>query len=153
MSGMQRRFARRIDALADIVAFTDEALASAPIDASQRHVLDFAVEELFTNMVKYAPSGAQEISIEITRLPQGAEVSLLDTDVDCFDVTRAPDAAVALPLAQRTPGGLGIHLLRRLVDALDYRYDPARRQGLTRFRVAYRRAAADPARDAPHADD
>ena len=135
---IERRFERRIDVLPRIVAFADEALQGAPMQASQRHLLDFAVEELFTNMVKYAPGGAPTIRIVIARLPRGAEVSLLDADVDCFDVTQAPPpAALQRPLAERTPGGLGLHLLRRLVDQLDYRYDPQRREGLTRFVVPY----------------
>jgi anti-sigma regulatory factor (Ser/Thr protein kinase) len=136
---IERQFARRIEALPELVAFADAALEGAPMQAAQRHALDFVLEELFTNMVKYAPGGAPTIAIRIARLPEGAEVSLLDADVDCFDVTRAPPAAVLRPLAQREPGGLGIHLLRRLVDQLDYRYDPQRREGLTRFRVAFAR--------------
>ena len=95
-------------------------------------------------MVKYAPNGAPQITIRISRLPQGAEVSLLDRDVDCFDVTRAPDAAVDRPLAERAPGGLGLHLLRRLVERLEYRYDPQRREGLTRFSVPFQRAPGPP---------
>lgn len=137
----ERRFERSIDVLPDLVAFADEALLGIDMAPTQRHVLDFAMEELFTNMVKYAKGGAPQILIRISRMPQGAEVSLLDRDVDCFDVTRAPDAAVDRPLTERAPGGLGIHLLRRMVDSLDYRYDAQRREGLTRFVVSFEKGA------------
>lgn len=133
----ERRIARRIESLPELVALADAALKGAPMQAAQRHALDFALEELFTNMVKYAPGGAPTIAVRIARLPEGAEVTLLDADVDGFDVTRAPPVDVTRALAEREPGGLGLHLLRRLVDELDYRYDPQRRAGLTRFRVAF----------------
>jgi anti-sigma regulatory factor (Ser/Thr protein kinase) len=46
----------------------------------------------------------------------------------------APDADVDRPLEQRTPGGLGLHLIRRMVDSLEYRYDDKTRQSQTTFR-------------------
>ena len=45
------------------------------------------------------------------------EVTLTDYDVEPFDVTQAPDADIDLPIEQRKPGGLGLHLIRRLVDS------------------------------------
>lgn len=144
MSEFKRDFPRSFESLPALVAFVDEALHGTNIAPAQRHVLDFAMEELFTNMVKYAPNGAPQITITISRLPQGAEVSLLDRDVDCFDVTRAPDAAVDRPLAERTPGGLGLHVLRRQVDHLSYRYDPQRREGLTLFSVSFEKPPGPP---------
>ena len=38
-----------------------------------------------------------------------------------FDPTSAPPPDLSLPLEQRPPGGLGIHLMRELMDGLDYR--------------------------------
>ena len=129
-------FPRRIDALEAVTAFTATALGDAA-DAELRHVVDFTIEELFTNMVKYAPGGAR-IAIEIECSAKGVEVTLTDTDVAPFDPTQAPDVDIDAPLAKRTPGGLGLHRVRRLVDAIDYRYDAARREGRTHFRVGPR---------------
>ena len=84
--------------------------------------VDLAVEELFTNMVKYSPGGAAEVTIDIAALAGGVEVVLTDYDVERFDVTRAPDADIDLPIEQRKPGGLGLHLIRRMVDSIEYEY-------------------------------
>ena len=54
-------------------------------------------------------------------------MTLTDYDVDPFDVTKAPDVDVTLPIEQRRPGGLGLHLIRRLMDSVDYEYSEASR--------------------------
>ena len=132
-TAQQRGFARSIDALDEIVAFTRHATAS--LAPAQRESLHFVIEELFTNMVKYAPDGGPRISIEITCVDEGADVTLIDDDVDPFDPTAEPDARVDLPIDERTPGGLGLHVSRRLAESLSYDYDAARREGRTSFRI------------------
>jgi anti-sigma regulatory factor (Ser/Thr protein kinase) len=74
----------------------------------------------------------------------GVEVALTDYDVDRFDVTLAPDADINLPIEERKPGKLGLHLVRRLVDSLQYEYSSERRESRTTFRkTGARRTAAD----------
>jgi len=38
-----------------------------------------------------------------------------------FDPSDAPEPNTTLPLEQRDPGGLGIRLIRRMMDRVDYR--------------------------------
>lgn len=128
-------FVRRLEALSEIVAFVAVAVEGCGLDARQRHTLEFAIEELFTNMVKYEPGGAPTVFIEIGCVAGGVEVALIDTGVEPFDVVQAPDARVDLRLEERRPGGLGLHLLRRLVADLRYEHDPVQRQSRIRFRV------------------
>jgi anti-sigma regulatory factor (Ser/Thr protein kinase) len=45
------------------------------------------------------------------------------------------DADVGLPLEQRQPGGLGIHLVRRMVDSVEYEY----RKELRETRITFRK--------------
>ncbi len=72
--------------------------------------------------------------IDITAIAGGVEVTLTDYDVEQFDVTRVPDAATDLPIEQREPGGLGLHLIRRLVDSWEYVYSKETRQSRITFR-------------------
>ena len=116
------RFARSFDSLPAIFGFTAEAFARAGVDPGLRQDVDFALEELFTNMVKYSAASEADVRIELTPIEGGVEVTLTDYDVEPFDVTKAPDVDVGLPIEQRRPGGLGLHLIRRLLDSIEYEY-------------------------------
>jgi phosphoserine phosphatase len=135
-----RTFARSFDSLQEIFAFTGAFFAENDVEPRSCNAIDFAIEELFTNMVKYSPDGAPEIRIDIAAARGGVEVVLTDYDVDRFDVTEAPDAAVDLPVEQRRPGGLGLHLIRRLVDSIDYEYHEETRQS----RIVFLKMPASP---------
>jgi anti-sigma regulatory factor (Ser/Thr protein kinase) len=104
------------------------------LDAAILPTVDLTVEELFTNMVKYSPNGASEVRIDMQAIAGGVEVTLTDYDVERFDVTKAPDADIHRPIDERRPGGLGLHLIRRLVDSMDYEYSADTRCSRIRFR-------------------
>jgi len=133
-------FERDANAVPDIVALTDTFFEREGLDASMRQAVDLTLEELFTNMVKYSASSAR-VRIDLTRADDGVVASLTDYDVEPFDVTKAPDADVTLPLEQRKPGGLGLHLIRRVVDSIEYEYSAPARQSRIVFRKTPTRAA------------
>jgi len=139
---VHRMFRRSFDSLQEIFAFTAEFCARHGIDPGILPNIDFAAEELFTNMVKYSPAGSAEVRIDMLAIAGGVEMALTDYDVEQFDVTGAPDADIDLPIEQRKPGGLGLHLIRRLVDSIDYEYSTERRQS----RITFRKSVAGPAR-------
>jgi len=74
------------------------------------------------------------VRIDMATVTGGVEVTLTDYDVEPFDVTQAPDADINLPIEQRKPGGLGLHLIRRLVDSIEYEYSKESRQSRITFR-------------------
>jgi anti-sigma regulatory factor (Ser/Thr protein kinase) len=135
-----RAFKRGFDSLPAIVTFTRDAFVRQRIDPRLLQVVDFALEELFTNMVKYSAMSDAEVRIDITGIDGGVEVTLTDYDVDPFDVTEAPDADIRLPIDERKPGGLGLHLVRRLLDSIAYEYTKETRQS----RITFRKMPAAP---------
>jgi sigma-B regulation protein RsbU (phosphoserine phosphatase) len=130
-------FRRTFDALPEIAQFTADVFASHRIDTSLLPSLDLVLEELFTNMVKYG-NGADPIRITLRRCPGGVEVTITDYGVEPFDVTRAAAIDTTLPLEERQPGGLGLHLVRKLAEALEYEYLKDSRQSRTMFRMTVR---------------
>ena len=140
---VDRSFRRSFDSLAEIFAFSSEFFGRHDLDRDLLPTVDLVLEELFTNMVKYSAGGAPSIRIEMAPASGGLEVTLTDYDVDRFDVTQAPDADVNLPIEERKPGKLGLHLVRRLVDSLQYEYSSERRESRTTFRKTASGGAAE----------
>ena len=132
-------FTRRIDALTELFAFTAAAFARQGIAAALLPDVDLVLEELFTNIVKYS-RGEAPVTIEIAAIPEGVEVTLTEPEAERFDITRAPPVDVTLPAGQRQPGGLGLHLIPRLVDSVQYGYSPAERCS----RIVFRKTSGAP---------
>ena len=128
-----KSFRRSFDALADIFAFTAATAAHFNVGKDALGAIDFTIEELFTNMVKYSNMSHAEVDIELSAIDDGMKVVLIDHDVDKFDVTQAPEVDVTRPIDERRPGGLGLHLIRRLVNSIEYDYHAASRVSRTTF--------------------
>ncbi len=119
---MEQAFQRTFDSLEEIFAFTQSFFDHESVGAEHRHDANFAIEELFTNMVKYNRSGRSEIRLSLARVDDKLLVSLTDPESEPFDVTRVPPVDIKRPVDEREPGGLGIHLTRKVVDSIEYRH-------------------------------
>ena len=120
-AGARREFPRSLAAVSDLLDWSERFFEAARIPADHRFGVQLGLEELFTNLVKYG-AGAHPIEIELVHRDSLLLASLTDQDVEPFDPTAAPDADTTLPLDARKPGGLGLHLVRRVVDRVDYTY-------------------------------
>src|SRR4030095_5344082 len=80
-------FERRIDSLEKIVEFTTGAFERLGIDPKLQQAIDFTVEELVTNMVKYSRMSQAAIRLDLTRIEGGVEAALTDYEVDRFAPT------------------------------------------------------------------
>jgi serine/threonine-protein kinase RsbW len=120
---VERRFPRNVASLETIYAFVREFLAAHGIGADAAYDVDLIAEELFTNMVKYGRGGEPEISIALDWSPPTLTFCIRDFGADRFDPTQAPEVDTSRPIQERRAGGLGIHLVRRMADRLQYAYE------------------------------
>ena len=134
-----RAFPRSFDALPDIFEFTRTAFGRLHIDPKLLPTVDLGIEELFTNAVKYSTMSRAGLEIALQAIAGGAEVTVIDHDVERFDITMAPMVDVDAPIEEREPGGLGLHLIRRIMDSVEYHYDTENR----RSRTVLRKTLAD----------
>jgi len=123
---MERSFQRRIESLDPIFLFLDEVAAHHGFDASVSYLINLVVEELFTNIVKYGRQQEQEVPISVEKEDGRVVIRIVDNDAPDFDPTHAPRADTEASLSQRKVGGLGIHLIREMVDGFEYNYDGRR---------------------------
>jgi len=121
---MKKKFKRDFSELRNIVAMTEKFFAEHEddIEPGYRNVVDLAVEELFVNMVTYNTETNEDILIEMSPHEHGVEVSLTDYDVERFDPREVGPVDVDAPLEERTPGGLGLYLVLKMVDSIHYEY-------------------------------
>ncbi len=119
---MRQEFGRSLDELKNIVSFTEEFFAQDQIDESVRYIVDLCVEEKFVNMVTYDTETNSDILIEMNPNERGVEVCMTDFGVEKFDPRNAAAVDVDAPLEQRTPGGLGLYLVLKMVSSIHYEY-------------------------------
>ena len=119
---MEKSFPRDLGALDSIFGFVDECMRYYHIEPQNGSSVEFIIEELFTNMVKYSRPAGGEICINISRRDNQCVIVLTENDVDLFDITKVPEVDVKKPLKDRRPGGLGIFLVRKMADQLEYDY-------------------------------
>ena len=85
-------------------------------------VIDIVVEELFTNVVKYSDGTAEDIAVTLSLSGNELSISLEDPTSTQFDLTKAPEPNLELSLEDRTPGGLGIFLVKQLTDSVRHEF-------------------------------
>lgn len=121
---MAQVFPRQIAALEEIFSFLADFIDLNGIDDDTSYAIRFAAEELFTNMVKYNKGTNTGIVMQVTIDQPGqiVRLELTDTGVDFFDPVTLQAVNVDAPLEERVPGGLGLHLVRAMVDELVYDY-------------------------------
>ncbi len=120
---MTRKFKRDLAALEEIFDFIDGFVKRSKIDPSLVFTLHLVVEELFTNMVKYNQGNPNEIEIDLHKEDGLLRIRLIDFDVDPFDITQTGNVDINEHLEKRKVGGLGIHLVKQMMDDIDYHYE------------------------------
>jgi anti-sigma regulatory factor (Ser/Thr protein kinase) len=100
----------------DVAAF----LLSAGVDTRAVHHVSLVLEELLTNILNHSGASDQPASIALTVEPDRVAGEIGDWGKP-FDPRDVPSPDLDASLENRKLGGLGIHLVRRLTAALDYR--------------------------------
>ncbi len=123
---MERHFKRDLDALNDIFAFIDGFIEKDASMSSISFPLRVAVEELFVNMVSYNAEGAGDILLDMESDGCKVTTTLQDLDSDFFDIKNHEVGDLGAPLEERKIGGLGIHLVKRMMDEVYFEYKDRR---------------------------
>jgi len=120
--GMQQRFARSLDSLDAVFDFVGRYFAAEGLDPGLRYAVDLTVEELFANMVRHNAEGKSDIRLALAREGEALLGTIEDFDSPPFDFGAPRATSIGKPLADRRPGGLGLHLIRRMMDSVEYRH-------------------------------
>ena len=111
-----------MDELPRMKDFVVNAAEKAGMNSRDTKCLRLAVEEAVTNVIQYAYDGGNNCQLSLSACTTGNALEVTITDKGKpFNPTTAPMADTTIPADERTEGGLGILLLHRMSDGLDYR--------------------------------
>ena len=102
-------------------AFMKSVMEKMGVETSLARQLRLAVEEAVVNVIDYAYPAGQEGDIEVRMMFDGETLKtvIIDSGV-AFDPTAKEKADTSLSIEDRQIGGLGILLVRELMDSINY---------------------------------
>lgn len=110
--------------LSKVFAFVEECLEEKACSRKMFLQIQMAVEEIFVNIASYAyqpESGTVKIGVEVQEEPLTAVITFLDHGIPYDPLSReSPD--LDIPIEERDVGGLGIYLVKEIMDDVSYEY-------------------------------
>ena len=128
--------------LSEVRRFVEQYARQAQLSEEDIDKFRLAVDEACTNVIEHACKGDDSHEISITINIAGPRVTMLiRDDGEAFDPEKYGPPDLIEMAKKRSDGGFGIHLMRRLMDRVEYR-----RRG--RFNeVALTKYTSDPAKN------
>ena len=108
--------------LAQVLEFVDGLLEELDCPMRQQMQIDVAVEELFVNVASYAYQPLQgdvEISVWHEDNPRSVAIHFTDSGV-YYDPVAKEDPDIDRPAEERQIGGLGIFMVKKSMDDMQY---------------------------------
>ena len=107
-----------------VIAFVEEQLEEYGCGKKEKMSIDVAIDELFANIAHYAynPStGYATVRVDVLNDPLSVEVTFIDNGVQ-YDPLAKEDPDTTLSAEERPIGGLGILIVKKTMDAVNYEY-------------------------------
>ena len=119
---MEKKFKKEINSLDTVFQFIQKFISSCKINQTITFKLNLIIEEIFTNLVKYNKKSSNKILIDFCLKKNNIRVTITDFDVNSFNVTKTKQPDISKSLQERKIGGLGLHLVKKIADKVEYKY-------------------------------
>ncbi|MCK9150620.1 ATP-binding protein [Methanobacterium alcaliphilum] len=113
-----------IENLSKVINFVDHNLETLDIPIKIKYQLELAIEEAYVNIAKYAyknEKGDALIKLQLKEDPLLINIQFMDSGIP-YNPLEKEDPDISLKTAEKTVGGLGIYLIKKNVDYVDYEY-------------------------------
>lgn len=113
----------RIENISALIGDFEQFALKHQVPSETIHQISIVFDELLSNTIKYAYRDdiAHEIEIKIRFYKEKLTVTIMDDGIP-FNPFDQSDPDTSLPIADRGIGGLGVHLVKFLVDDYNYEY-------------------------------
>lgn len=115
----------QLEEIEKLPVLLEEVCSQWQLPVSVEASLNLVLEEAVVNVIQYAyPEGEEgTLTIEVEWKPEENILQFTLSDGGKpFDPTAVPDADTSLSVEERPIGGLGIFLIRQMMDCVEYRY-------------------------------
>ncbi|MCR5379356.1 MAG: ATP-binding protein [Lentisphaeria bacterium] len=113
-----------IENIPAVTAFVEEQLEQVGCPMKAMMQINIAIDELFGNIAQYAytpKTGKATVRVEVTENPMAVVITFIDNGVP-YDPLAKADPNVSLPADERQIGGLGIFMVKKSMDEINYEY-------------------------------
>lgn len=101
--------------------FVDEVCEQVDFDMSTTLKLNLAIEEAVVNVMNYAYPAGEKGDVDIEAMINDEYLVFVISDSGTpFDPTAKAEVDTTLSVEERGIGGLGIHLIRQIMDTINY---------------------------------
>ncbi len=122
---VKRNFTDTPDKTKEVIGFVTETLTSQQCSDIMINRFQICTDEVFSNIVKYAyPEKTGEVIVELELYAEKTVMRFTDYGIP-FDPVSFVNAELILSPKKRKPGGLGIFLVKKLMDNVEYFYQNA----------------------------
>jgi len=113
----------KVEHLDKVFSFIEKSVSEANMDKKYGNNLRIAVEEIFVNIADYAYSHNDgDVTISVSVSSSNITVEFKDKGIK-FNPLEKDDPDTTLSADEREIGGLGIFMVKELVDDISYRYE------------------------------
>jgi serine/threonine-protein kinase RsbW len=118
-----KSFPGQFDSLAGVGQFVTRAATAAGFDQTAIYAVEMAVDEACTNIIEHAYEGEERGDIECTCQDSPGELTVTLRDFGRpFDPASVPEPNIHARLEERREGGLGLFLMRKLMDEVHFEF-------------------------------
>ena len=106
------------------IEFVDEMLEKYGCGMKEQMAIDVAVDELFANIAHYAynpETGYATVKVDVVEDPLSVEITFVDNGKP-YDPLAKADSDTTQSIEDREIGGMGILIVKKSMDAVDYEY-------------------------------
>ncbi|MEO3386231.1 ATP-binding protein [Mesorhizobium sp. CAU 1741] len=131
------RIENRTSAIPKLIDDTEAWLKQGGVDHVDSYVVCVALDEIVSNIAKYAHTDDKLHLIDVRlSIVRERVVTEIEDDGVAFDPLQSAEPDLDISVEDRQIGGLGIHLVKNLMDDVAYRRDGTRnRLTLTKNRA------------------
>ena len=118
----------RLDNIPKVTAWIDGLLESLDCPMKAQMQIDVALDEIFSIIARYAYTpavGEASVRFDFDEADGMAAITFIDSGV-AYNPLEAADPDTSLPAENRKIGGLGIFLVKKTMDGIDYRREDNR---------------------------